>query len=428
MSMTQGFWRALFGAMARKTVAVGSLAVIDPSGRRKEYGDGASPRAAIRLHDPALFRRLFLRPELAAGEAYMDGTLTVEEGSLADLLALFQLNAARLRDQPVQRFVQDTLKRIRRFHQNNTLARARRNAAHHYDLSNDLYRLFLDEDLNYSCAYFEAPGQNLEDAQRAKLRHIAAKLAIEPGMRVLDIGCGWGAMAFYLAEHCGARVVGVTLSREQLSLAQDRARARGLADRVAFRLADYRDVHERFDRIVSVGMFEHVGVPHYGPFFRKVRDLMSEDGVALLHSIGRKGPPGATDPWTRKYIFPGGYVPSLSETLAAVERASLWVCDIEILRLHYAETLKEWRRRFEANREKAAAIFDERFCRMWTFYLTAAELSFRYGGHMVFQMQLARRVDALPIRRDYMRQTEDSLRARETAGEATAREPVRTEA
>jgi cyclopropane-fatty-acyl-phospholipid synthase len=357
----------------------------------------------------------------------MDGTLTVEEGSLADLLALFHLNAARLRDQPVQRVVQDVLRRVRRFHQNNTLARAQRNAAHHYDLSNDLYRLFLDKDLNYSCAYFETPGQSLEDAQRAKLRHIAAKLAIEPGMRVLDIGSGWGAMAFYLAEHCGARVAGITLSREQLSLAQERARARGLEGCVEFRLADYRDVDERFDRIVSVGMFEHVGVGYYDVFFRKVGDLLSDDGVALLHSIGRRGPPGATDPWTRKYIFPGGYVPALSEVLAAVQRAGLWVCDIEILRLHYAETLKEWRRRFEANREKAAAMFDERFCRMWEFYLTAAELSFRCGGHMVFQMQLARRVDALPIRRDYMKEAEETLRARE-AGAPAAREPARSDA
>lgn len=427
MSMTPGFWRTLFDIMARKAVAAGSLAVIDPSGRRKNYGEGAGPRVAIRLHDPALFRRLFLRPELAAGEAYMDGTLTVEEGSLVDLLALFHLNAARLREQPLQRVVQDALRRVRRFHQNNTLARARRNAARHYDLSNDLYRLFLDKDLNYSCAYFEAPGQSLEEAQRAKLRHIAAKLAIEPGMRVLDVGSGWGAMAFYLAEHCGARVTGITLSREQLSLARERARARGLEGRVEFRLADYRDVDERFDRIVSVGMFEHVGAPHYGAFFSKVRDLMAEDGVALLHSIGRRGPPGATDPWTRKHIFPGGYAPALSETLAAVERAGLWVCDIEILRLHYAETLREWRRRFEANREKAAAMFDERFCRMWTFYLTAAEFSFSHGGHMVFQVQLARRVDALPNRRDYMRQTEDSLRARE-AGATPARAPTRADA
>ncbi len=401
----------LLNTMLAGLVKRGSLELIDAKGDRHVHGDGGEPRAVVRLKDPTIYRGLFLNPELIAGEAYMDGTLTYEEGgSIADLLKVFHMNARNLRDRPARRALNDGVRRVRRFQQHNPVVKARENVAHHYDLSNDFYRLFLDQDLNYSCAYFEQPDQSLEGAQRAKQRHIAAKLKVEPGMRVLDVGCGWGGMALYLAEHLGADVVGVTLSKEQHALAEARAREKGLERKVSFRLQDYREVPERFDRIVSIGMFEHVGVPHYNEFFDKLYDLLEDDGSALLHAIGHRGPPNTTGPWIRKYIFPGGYSPALSETFAAIERSGLWVTDMEILRMHYAETLNAWRRRFDENRDTVAEMFDERFCRMWEFYLTTSEFAFRHGGHFVFQIQLAREVDALPFKRDYMRKAEKRLR------------------
>ena len=291
---------------------------------------------------------------------------------------------------------------VRRVQQYNPIGRAQSNVAHHYDLSGQLYDLFLDEDRQYSCAYFKTPQDTLEQAQAQKKAHIAAKLLLEPDMRVLDIGCGWGGMALTLARDHGVRVVGVTLSREQHKLATERARAEGLSDRVDFRLTDYREVTERFDRIVSVGMFEHVGVPHYPEYFSHVRDKLTEDGVALIHTIGRRTPPSTTSPWLLKYIFPGGYAPALSETMAAVERAGLWACDIEVWRLHYAETLRHWYDRFMARIDAAEALYDARFCRMWRYYLIASELSFRLNQQMVFQLQLSRRQEAVPLTRDYL--------------------------
>ncbi|MEL7488261.1 MAG: cyclopropane-fatty-acyl-phospholipid synthase family protein [Pseudomonadota bacterium] len=400
----------LLNAMLSRLVKRGSLVLIDAAGDRHDHGDGGEPKAVIRLHDAALYRGLFTNPELVAGEAYMDGTLTYEEGSIRDLLKVFHMNAQNLRGRPMRRALAGGLKKVRRFQQHNPVIKARENVAHHYDLSNDFYRLFLDEDLNYSCAYFEDDAQSLEGAQRAKQRHIAAKLRIEPGMRVLDIGCGWGGMGLYLAEHLGAEVVGVTLSKEQQALANERAREKGLKDKVDFRLIDYRHVQEKFDRVVSIGMFEHVGVPHYREFFYKVQDVLEDDGLALLHAIGHRGPPNTTGPWIRKYIFPGGYSPSLSETFAEIEQTDLWVTDTEILRLHYAATLQEWHRRFQENRETVAEMFDERFCRMWEFYLSTSEFAFRHGGHYVFQIQLAKEVGAAPIKRDYMRKEEKRLR------------------
>ncbi len=402
--------RAL-NAMLGRLVKRGRLTLIDAEGREHVHGRDAEPSAVVRLHDAKLYADLFLNPELTAGEAYMDGRLTYEEGgSIRDLLTVFHVNAPNLRAAPMRRALSGAVKSVRRLQQHNPVARARANVAHHYDLSNEFYRLFLDQDLNYSCAYFEDPEMSLEEAQRAKQRHIAAKLMIEPGMRVLDVGSGWGGMALYIAEHLGAEVVGVTLSTEQRGLAEARAKERGLKDKVDFRLADYRQVQEKFDRVVSIGMFEHVGVTHYDAFFRKLDDLLADDGLALLHAIGRKGPPTTTGPWIRKYIFPGGYSPALSETFAAIERSGLWACDIEILRMHYAETLKAWARRFADNRDAAAQMFDERFCRMWEFYLSTSEFAFRYGGHMVFQIQLAKSPTAAPITRDYMRAAEKSLR------------------
>jgi len=401
----------LLNTMLRRLVKRGTLTLIDADGRSHVHGDGNEPKASIRIDDPKIYSALFINPELTAGEAYMDGTLTYEGGSIGDLLRVFHTNSKNLRSAPMRKALSAGVKKVRRAQQHNPVVKARENVAHHYDLSNDFYRLFLDQDLNYSCAYFERPDQSLEDAQRAKQRHIASKLMIEPGMRVLDIGCGWGGMAMYLAEHLGADVVGVTLSKEQHALANERAKERGLKDKVEFRLQDYRHVEESFDRIVSIGMFEHVGVPHYTEFFQKLSDILVDDGIALLHSIGSKSPPGVTGPWIRKYIFPGGYSPALSETLAVIERTGLWATDIEILRMHYAETLKEWNDRFQRNRDTAAEMFDERFCRMWEFYLNTSEFAFRNGSHMVFQIQLAKTVSAVPYKRDYMRKTEKHLRA-----------------
>jgi cyclopropane-fatty-acyl-phospholipid synthase len=296
--------------------------------------------------------------------------------------------------------------------------RSRRNAAHHYDLSDQLYELFLDRDRQYSCAYFRSPNDDIDTAQQNKKRHIAAKLLLRPGTRVLDIGSGWGGLALYLAGECGADVTGLTLSEEQFKVANRRAAAAGLADRVRFYLRDYREEGGCYDRIVSVGMFEHVGVNQYPVFFGKLRALLAPDGVALLHSIGRMDGPGATNPWLRKYIFPGGYSPALSEVVPHAERARLWITDLEILRLHYAETLRAWRGRFEHNRDRIRALYDERFCRMWEMYLVGCELAFRRGGHLVFQMQLAKAIETVPLTRDYMLDWERARSLRESAGRA----------
>jgi cyclopropane-fatty-acyl-phospholipid synthase len=337
--------------------------------------------------------------------------LTVEEGTIADVLEILLSNVGA----GAQPWLLKARARLRRcwrtLAQFNRMARARRNVAHHYDLSGTLFDLFLDADRQYSCAYFERPNATLEEAQMAKKRHIASKLRLDrPGLKVLDIGSGWGGLALDLARNAKADVLGVTLSKEQLAMADARAQSLGLADRCRFEFADYRAVKGPFDRIVSVGMFEHVGVTYYDAFFAKLHDLLTEDGVALLHTIGRTDGPGATNPWTAKYIFPGGYTPAMSEVLASIERSGLYVTDVEVLRLHYAETLKEWRARFAKNWNKAAALYDERFCRMWEFYLAGAEMSFRYDHLVVFQFQLAESLSALPLTRDYMLESERPAR------------------
>jgi cyclopropane-fatty-acyl-phospholipid synthase len=299
---------------------------------------------------------------------------------------------------------------VRKLQQFNLRPRAKRNVAHHYDLDGRLYALFLDSDRQYSCAYFENDDDALDDAQLAKKRHIAAKLLIERGQQVLDIGSGWGGLALYLAEICGARVTGITLSQEQLAAARGRANERALGDSVQFRLQDYRDVSGRYDRIVSVGMFEHVGVQFYDAYFGKIAEVLTEDGIALLHSIGRSGRPFYTNPWVAKYVFPGGYIPALSEVLPAIERAGLLVTDIEILRLHYAETLKAWRERFLAHRADVERLYDPRFVRMWEFYLASSEMAFREQNMMVFQIQLTKRQGVVPITRNYIPREEQRLR------------------
>ncbi len=385
-------------------IRAGNLQIKTARGDVYTFGDGRGPPASIRFASRAAEYAVVLDPELKLGEAYMDGTLAVERGSIADVLAILTGQHARMpfwaRPWQLLRYLH------RRLQQFNRRRRARRNVAHHYDLDGRLYSLFLDADSQYSCAYFETPDQSLDDAQLAKRRHLAAKLLVKPGQSVLDIGCGWGGLSLYLAENCGGRVTGITLSQEQLAIARMRAEEKGLRQ-IEFRLQDYRDVPQKFDRIISVGMFEHVGVGFYDAFFRKCSAALADDGVMLLHAIGRPEGPNATNPWIAKYIFPGGYIPALSEVLPVVERAGLLVTDIEILRLHYAETLKAWRQRFLAHREEAERLYDQRFVRMWEFYLAASEMAFREQAFMVFQMQLTKRQGIVPITRDYI--------ARETA-------------
>jgi len=403
----------LLRAALERFIRAGNLRVTTAGGSTFTLGDGTGTPVAIRFTTRAAERGVLIDPEVKFGEAYMDGTVVVEQGSIAEVLAVV-LDQCVGGKPPFWARTQWLLRYLhRRLQQFNPPPRARRNVAHHYDLDGQLYALFLDADRQYSCAYFETPDQSLDDAQLAKKRHLAAKLLIAPGQRVLDIGSGWGGLALYLAETAGGRVTGITLSQEQLALARVRAAERGLSGTAEFRLQDYRDVPDKFDRIVSVGMFEHVGVGFYEAFFRKCAALMEEDGVMVLHSIGRSEGPNVTNPWIAKYIFPGGYIPALSEVLPAIERAGLLVTDIEILRLHYAETLKAWRERFLAHREAVERLYDARFVRMWEFYLAASEMAFREQAMMVFQVQLTKRQGVVPITRDYIARETQRLRALE---------------
>ena len=403
----------LLRAALERFIRSGNLRVTTARGSTFTLGDGTGTPVAIRFTTRAAERGVLIDPEVKFGEAYMDGTVVVEQGSIAEVLAVV-LDQCVGGKPPFWARTQWLIRYLhRRLQQFNPPPRARRNVAHHYDLDGQLYALFLDADRQYSCAYFETPDQSLDDAQLAKKRHLAAKLLIAPGQRVLDIGSGWGGLALYLAETAGGRVTGITLSQEQLALARVRAAERGLSDTAEFRLQDYRDVPDKFDRIVSVGMFEHVGVGFYEAFFRKCAALMEEDGVMVLHSIGRSEGPNVTNPWIAKYIFPGGYIPALSEVLPAIERAGLLATDIEILRLHYAETLKAWRERFLAYREAVEKLYDARFVRMWEFYLAAAEMAFREQDMMVFQVQLTKRQGVVPTTRDYIARETQRLRALE---------------
>jgi len=400
----------------RRLVRQGQVILIGPDGRRHVIGkDDQTPRAVVRITDPKLPLRLLLNGEYHLGQGYMDGGIVAEEGSIRDFLEVLALNigmqsATGLNSIPYK--LELWASYLLQF---NPLGRSRANVAHHYDLSDALYRRFLDEDWQYSCAYFESPETTLEQAQLAKKRHIAAKLALKPGMKVLDIGCGWGGMALYLARTAGVDVTGITLSVEQHKVATERAAQAGLSDRVRFVLRDYRHETAKYDRIVSVGMFEHVGVPHYNEFFGKVRDLLTDDGVALIHSIGRVDGPGTTNPWIRKYIFPGGYAPALSEVLPAIERTCVYVSDVEILRMHYAWTLNHWAQRFAAARADIAAnLYDETFCRMWEFYLASSEMEFAHTGTIVFQVQISKQIGGVPYTRDYMFEAERALKSAET--------------
>lgn len=412
----------LFARLLEHVVKVGRLTVIDAGGQQHTFAGTTGSTLTIRLHDRSLHWKLFFNPELYLGEAYMNGSLTVDDGDIYDFLQFATANMEMVPTHPVMDWAGRLDSLFRRFQQYNPIKRARKNVAHHYDLSGELYDLFLDRDRQYSCAYFTSPDADLESAQRDKKRHIAAKLLLKPDMEVLDIGCGWGGLALYLAEAAGVKVTGLTLSEEQLAVARERARRRGLADRVQFHLRDYREQEGTFDRVVSVGMFEHVGVTHYATYFDAVNRLLKDDGVAMIHTIGRTDEPRATNRWIRKYIFPGGYIPALSEMMTRIEGTGLVTCDVEVLRLHYAETLKHWRKRFAANRAKAAEIYDERFCRMWEFYLAASEVSFRHMDNVVFQVQLARKRETVPLTRDYITEWEERLRRndKEMSGDGAA--------
>lgn len=409
--------------MLRKTITTGQLLVVDSSGGVSRYGDGGGRMLRIRLADAAVGREIATDPALKLGEAYMDGRLVVEEGDIFDMLSLLRRNGIRRAATPAHKI--RALMRLVAYQLGARLPinRNRRNVAHHYDLDARLFDLFLDHDWQYSCAYFEPRGISLDEAQIAKKRHVTAKLLLEPGQRVLDVGSGWGGLAMYLAESSGVDVTGITLSKEQLLVSRTRVAERGLADRVRFKLMDYVDVEGAFDRIVSVGMFEHVGLANYGRFFNTMSRVLKKEGVMVLHFIGRVRPAHAINPWIDKYIFPGGYLPALSEVLPTVERAGFLVKDIEMLPMHYAWTLRAWRERFVARWDDAKKLYDERFCRMWEFYLAAMEAAFRHDRLPVIQMQLARHQGAVPFARDYIVDAEARLRAFEATRPPLA--PVR---
>lgn len=396
-----------------RLVEAGNLTITGADGRTETFGDGSGDPVHVVVKSRKAEWAIAIDPMLALPEAYMNGELDFAEGDVISLLRIVYESHAQGSDLSIwtMRLVDGVRYVFRRLQQLNTIARSRDNVRRHYDLSGDLYRLFLDDDMQYSCGYFKRPDASLDEAQRAKKHHIAAKLSMDAGGKVLDIGSGWGGLGLYLAENFDSEVLGVTLSEEQHVVANNRAAERGLSARAAFELRDYRHLDGPFDRIVSVGMFEHVGVNHYRTFFQKCAELLDDDGVMLLHSIGRHSGPTATNAFIRKYIFPGGYIPALSEVMPAIEKSGLIVTDIEILRLHYAETLKLWRERFMANRERAVEIYDERFARMWEFYLAGSEASFRWDDLMVFQIQLARSRDAVPLTRDYIGETEKRLAA-----------------
>jgi cyclopropane-fatty-acyl-phospholipid synthase len=397
-----------------RLITTGDLNLIDADDRNYGFGDHSGPPVVARIADKWTEIRLALNPMLAIGEAYMDGRLIIEQGTIYDLLEIILKNLAAIRWPRWLKLIDDARSLTRPLQNYNPVRRAKRNVAHHYDLDGSLYDLFLDADRLYSCAYFETDRTPLDEAQAAKKRHLAAKLNLRDGLKILDIGSGWGGLALYLAQTAHVEVTGITLSDEQLKISRERARAMGLSLAVKFELCDYRNLEGKFDRIVSVGMFEHVGTTHYRSFFDKIGKLLGDDGVAVLHSIGRFGGPASTNPFIAKYIFPGGYIPALSEVFPPIERERLVVTDLEILRLHYASTLRQWRQRFRASWHVAADKFGERFCRMWEMYLAAAETGFRYQNLMVFQLQLTKDQKALPFTRDYMHEAERELRLRDS--------------
>ena len=406
---------SLFNFAFRNAFKKGKLRVSNARGVVHELGDGTGPLCAIHLTSLRTEIHLILDPALAFGEAYMSGDLIVEEGGLPLFLEIILRNTKGNQLPPWTFILESFRYMFRRIHQFNPRARSRRNVSAHYDITPEIYKLFLDSDMQYSCAYFENEGDSLEAAQLAKKRHLAAKLSMEPGQSVLDIGSGWGGMALYLAKVAGVKVTGITLSHEQLKISEERAEAAGLDDKVAFRLEDYRETAGPYDRIVSVGMLEHVGITYYKTFFRRIYELLDDDGVAVIHSMFWPDGPYQTSAFIKKYIFPGGAIPALSDIVSAIEASGLLICDMEVLRLHYAETVKIWRERFEANRDEAVRLKGEEFFRMWQFYLAGSEASFRFHDLMVFQIQLSRQQRAVPLTRNYIHDGEKRLSRRESA-------------
>jgi cyclopropane-fatty-acyl-phospholipid synthase len=402
---------ALIGRLIGQLLKRGTLTIIEPNGRRAAYGPGGGENITIRLHDRKVAFDIVRNPRLGFGEAFMDGRLTIEDGDVLGLLTMVTGQNRWEDGASGRKAMQRGKKVIAAMWRRNKPGKARQNVAHHYDIGNDLYRLFLDDDLQYSCAYFTDPANSLEQAQADKKAHIAAKLHLKPGQRVLDIGCGWGGMALYLHKVAGVDVTGVTLSEEQLKVARQRAEEAGVSDHVRFELIDYRSLEGQFDRIVSVGMFEHVGAAHYEEFFGKCHELLTEDGVMLLHTIGKLGRPSPPDPFTDKYIFPGYHLPALSQMLQASEAVRLIANDVETLRLHYAYTLRAWLERTRAARAKIEAMYDERFYRLWEFYLAGGIVMFENGGGCVYQVQYSRDRRALPVTRDYLAEAEAKYRA-----------------
>lgn len=412
---------SLLDRLLRGKITYGRLTIVSHDGETSHYGDGAAgwPDVTMRIKSPTAVRRILLNPRLGMGETYMDGEVTVDNDDIMGFVEIIRRNnpwenGGEIGDpKPLRKLLGQMARPIMQL---NSLATSRSNVAHHYDVSNDFYRLWLDEDMQYSCAYWTEADDTLDRAQLTKKAHIAAKMALEPGQKVLDIGCGWGGMALYLNKVAGVEVLGITLSEEQLKLARERAEAAGVSDKVKFELLDYRVLAQQspgtFDRIVSVGMFEHVGVPQFDTFFRACANLLKDDGVMLLHTIGRLGSPGATDAFTRKYIFPGGYIPALSETLASSEKFKLMHSDIENLRLHYALTLREWYKRVRTHREAIVGEYGDRFYRMWIFYLAGATAAFESGGMCNYQIQYIRNRRSLPITRDYIADAERTLMSR----------------
>ena len=392
----------LLSNLLTRFIKTGTMTVIDAAGRRHDFGAG-EPRVTLRLHDRRLYNKIAINPELYAGEAYMDGTLTFEDGSdVASFMYLFSLNRDALGSQGSQKFLRRTWRALRRWHQSNPVGVAAKNAQAHYDVSNEVYRLFLDEGLNYSCAFFYDPAESIEQAQFNKLERITAKLGLKPGMRVFEIGSGWGSMAIHIAKHTGAHVTAANVSIEQLKLSRERAAAAGVSHLIDFVETDYRKMTGSFDRIVSVGMMEHVGLHHFDEYFGKIKSLLKPDGWAMIHCIGRSAPPSATGPFIRKYIFPGAYVPSLSEVFAATERVRLHCGDMEVLRLHYHYTLQAWMKKFAANRAAIVGLNGERFARAWEYYLAAVDVGFWNGNAIVFQLLLSPTNDGVPIVRDVL--------------------------